>query len=40
MHEPAPFCSLHMAFGPQGDGMHGDCGVSSISATKRVTERV
>lgn len=22
-HEPAPFCSLHTALGPHGEGMHG-----------------
>jgi len=23
VHDPAPFCSLHSAFTPQGDGTHG-----------------
>lgn len=26
VHDPAPFCSLHTAFEPQGDGMHGVSG--------------
>lgn len=35
VQEPAPFCSLHMAFAPQGDGTHG-VRLSSITGAIRV----
>lgn len=31
-----PFISLHWAFGPQGDGMHGLSGSTTGSATKKL----
>lgn len=34
MQDPAPFFSLHKAFAPQGEGLHG-FRVSSIAVTKR-----
>ena len=36
-HEPAPFCSLHTALGPHGEGMHGvglSAGISRLKKKK------
>lgn len=35
LHDPALFCSLHMALTPQGDGVQG-CGSSLITDTSKM----
>lgn len=34
IHEPTPFCSLQMAFGPHGDGVQGEVGITKDKVYK------
>lgn len=36
MQDPAPFCSLHIAFTPHGDGIHGFIYSWGIGSSKKV----
>lgn len=40
VHDPAPFLSLHIAFGPHGEGLHGSLGNSGCIATIQMIKYV